>query len=423
MVKSKRLNFIIFLLLFALNSHSQQKKVLDIKIKGNTTLKSTFIQSFLDTKLGSALDSITLEKDIKRLRKLPAISYAYYQVFLVDEQAYNVFLYIEENKTLIPAVNVWTTTNKQLAYKVGLYDFNFLGRSIAFGGFYQNNGYNSYGINFKAPFLFSNNAGLAFNHQNWTSEEPLYFDDESANYKYTNISFELMGIYQLNFKNSIQLGVNFFKEKYEFINGATDSSVPLKLDVDKVLFKLVYGYDNLTYHYQYISGFKNEFYAQFVTSKNEYQNDFLIAWNDFFYFSRLGEKGNWANRLRVGLASNKKSPFAPFALDNNVNLRGVGILVDRGTGSIVYNTEYRHTLLEKKSFVLQGNLFIDAGTWRNPGGDLSDFVDSDNIRVFTGVGIRFIHKKIFNAIFRIDYGYGLTNGDSKGVVFGVGQYF
>jgi hypothetical protein len=37
--------------------------------------------------------------------------------------------------------------------------------------------------------------------------------------------------------------------------------------------------------------------------------------------------------------------------------------------------------------------------------------------------LRFIHKKIFNAIFRIDYGFGLTQGSSRGIVFGIGQYF
>ena len=417
--------FILFSFLFLLisNSYCQEKTIINVKIVGVKKIKTSFIKAFLKTKPGAVLDSIVLNEDIKRLRKLPAVSYAYYQVFLVQENSYKVFVHIEENKTLIPEINIWTTTSKQLAYKIGLYDFNFLGRNIAFGGFYQNNGYNSYGINFRAPYLFSNKLGLEVHHQNWTSEEPLYFDAGSANYKYNNISFEVLGMYQLNFKNSFQLGVNFFRERYNFINGVTDSAVPQELDVRKMLYKFVYTYDDLDYYYQYISGFKNEFYGQVVTSKNAFQDEFLITWNDLYYFSRIGEKGNWANRLRVGLSSNKKSPFAPFTLDNNVNLRGVGILVDRGTGSIVYNTEYRHTLYEKDSFVLQGNFFVDAGTWRNPGGDFSDFVQSKNIRIFSGVGLRFIHKKIFNAIFRIDYGYGLTKGDSKGLVFGIGQYF
>ena len=127
--------------------------------------------------------------------------------------------------------------------------------------------------------------------------------------------------------------------------------------------------------------------------------------------------------MRIGLSSNVNSPFAPFVLDNNVNLRGVGILIDRGTGSVVWNTEYRYTLYERKWFVLQGNIFTDFGSWRKPGGTLSDFVSAANVRVFSGVGLRFINKKIFNAIFRIDYGVGLTNDPSRGIVFGIGQYF
>lgn len=132
---------------------------------------------------------------------------------------------------------------------------------------------------------------------------------------------------------------------------------------------------------------------------------------------------NWANRLRLGLATNNDTPFAPFTVDNNLNIRGVGNLIDRGTGAIVLNTEYRQTLYEKGWFALQGNAFFDAGSWRNPGGDFGDFAESQNFRVYPGVGLRFIHKKIFNAIFRIDYGVGITEDSTRGFVFGIGQYF
>jgi hypothetical protein len=125
----------------------------------------------------------------------------------------------------------------------------------------------------------------------------------------------------------------------------------------------------------------------------------------------------------LGLASNDKTPFAPFSVDNNVNIRGVGNIIDRGTGSIVLNTEYRYTVIDKSWFVLQGNAFVDAGSWRNPGGEFVDFVDSKNFRIYPGLGLRIMHKKIFNAIFRIDYGYGITKNASRGFVFGIGQYF
>ena len=125
----------------------------------------------------------------------------------------------------------------------------------------------------------------------------------------------------------------------------------------------------------------------------------------------------------MGLATNSDTPFAPFSVDNNVNIRGVGNTIDRGTGVMVLNTEYRYTLFEKKWFVLQGNAFVDSGSWRNPGGDFGDFFNSENLRIYPGVGVRFIHKSIFNAILRIDYGVGITKDSTRGFVFGIGQYF
>ena len=110
-------------------------------------------------------------------------------------------------------------------------------------------------------------------------------------------------------------------------------------------------------------------------------------------------------------------------MDNNLNIRGVGNIIDRGTGAIVLNTEFRYSLVEKDWFVLQGNVFLDGGSWRNPGGDFGDFADSQNVRIYPGVGVRLIHKRIFNAIFRIDYGHGITKDAARGVVFGIGQYF
>ena len=117
------------------------------------------------------------------------------------------------------------------------------------------------------------------------------------------------------------------------------------------------------------------------------------------------------------------TPLLRLLLQIIILILEVGNLIDRGTGAIVLNTEYRYTLYEKDWFSLQGNGFIDAGSWRNPGGDLGDFVEPQNLRIYPGVGLRFIHKKIFNAIFRIDYGVGITPNATQGLVFGIGQYF
>ena len=410
------------LFLMIVKSYSQNN-VADLKILGNKKLKASFVENISSLKAGSPLDSLIMEQDILRLKRLPSVSHAYYEVFHSEGNQYNVIYNVEENFTLIPSLNIYTTNEDEFAYRVGLFEFNLFGKNIGLGGFYQKDNYHSYAINFRAPYLFSNKFGLALNVQNLTTLEPVFFDNTSANYKYNNESMEVLGLYEVNFKNRIELGINYFVEDYQYKSGATNTNVPQELNIQKWLAKGVYEFNNLDYYYQYLSGFRSQFNFQYVTSTNDKLPDFFIGWNDFFYFKRIGEKGNWASRLRMGLSTNDETPFAPFSVDNNLNIRGVGNTIDRGTGVIVLNTEYRYTLYEKDWFVLQGNAFVDTGTWRNPGGDFGDFSKSKNVKIYPGLGLRLMHKKIYNAIFRIDYGYGISENATKGFVFGIGQYF
>ena len=418
-------HYYIFILvsLFYEQVYGQGYVVDDIKVQGNKRLKASFVKHISSLQPGDKLDSLIIEKDIIRLKRLPSVSHAYYQVFYSHDNAYNVFYNVEENFTLIPTISIYTTNDDEFAYRLGVKEFNLFGRNIGLGGFYQKDIYDSYAINFRAPNLFSNKFGLAVNYQDLTTQEPVFFDNSTADYKYNNESIEILGLFEMNFKNRFELGFNYFVEDYRYKFGATNNSVPQELNVHKWLLKGIYEFNNLDYYYQYVSGIRSMLNLQYVTSTNSMLPDFFIGWNDFYLFKRIGEKGNWANRIRIGFSKNDKTPFAPFSVDNNVNIRGVGNTIDRGTGSVVFNTEYRYTLYDKKWFCLQGNAFVDSGTWRNPGGSLSDFTDSDNIKVYSGLGLRFIHKKIYNAIFRIDYGVGLTKNATRGLVFGIGQYF
>ncbi|NJX14862.1 POTRA domain-containing protein [Tamlana crocina] len=399
----------------------QAQNIHDVKIQGNKRLKTSFIKKISILKVGDKLDTLQLNQDMLLLKRLPSISNASYQVLATKDNMYTVIYDIVENITLIPSVNVYTTNDDEFAYRLGLYEFNMFGRNIMVGGFYQKDIYSSYAINFRAPYLFSNQLGMALNFQDLTTQEPVFFDDKGVNYKYRNKSMEIMGLYQINVENKLELGLNYFVEDYRF-KGENINNRP-ELNVHKWLAKGIFDYNKLDYFYQYVSGIRNQLNVQYVTSTNDMLPDFFIGWNDFFYFKRLGEKGNWATRVRIGLSSNDETPFAPFSVDNNLNIRGVGNTIDRGTGAVVLNTELRHTIIQKNWFVLQSNVFIDAGSWRNPGGDFDDFANSDNVKFYPGLGVRFMHKKIYNAIFRIDYGYGISKNASRGFVFGVGQYF
>ena len=411
-----------FFCIVSTTGYAQTDRITELQFLGLKKTKPAFVKKFLEIQKGQPLDSIRIQSDIIRLKRLASISNVTYEVIPLPNQQYHIKFNFEENFTLIPSFNYWTTINTT-AYKIGAYEYNLFGKNISIGGFYQNNGQNTFAVNFNAPYLFSNKWGLGLNFLNWKSEEPLYIGDRSTNYIYQNTSYELVGSYEANFKNTFQVGISLFNEKYNSTEEFTGLDIPRQLDSNKQLIKLIYTHQNLDYFYFYISGFKSVFNGQFVTADNSAQNNFFIAWNDFLYYKRVGDKGNWANRLRIGLSTNNDSPFAPFSLDNNINLRGVGNAVDRGTGSIVFNTEYRYTVFDKKNIVLQGNGFIDAGSWRIPGQSLNTFADSENIQVYSGVGLRMIHKKIFNLNFRIDYGYGLTKNANRGFVFGIGQYF
>ena len=402
---------------------SAQNKVIQLRVQGNTKTKSSLVHKISRLQTGQVLDSSVIARDIARLIRLPSVAHAYFQVEGDSKKGYTVIYGIEENFTIIPFVNVFTANNDEFAFRIGVQEFNFLGTNSTLGLFYQDDVFGSFGLNARSPYLFSRKWGMAMNYQDLTTLEPVFLENGTADYRYNNTSFEVLGLIEFNFRNRAEFGLNIFNEDYQYISGATDVSVPQALKVDKLLFKLLYNYDGITYFYHYLDGFRSNLNLQFVTSASEQLPDFWLGFNDFSYFKRVGGKGNWATRLRLGLASNINTPFAPFAVDNNLNIRGVGNVIDRGTGAIVLNTEYRHSIIEKNWFVLQGNVFVDGGSWRNPGGDFGDFADDQNIRIYPGAGLRFIHKNIFNAIFRIDYGHGVTPGSSRGVVFGIGQYF
>ncbi|WP_298503880.1 outer membrane protein assembly factor [uncultured Maribacter sp.] len=413
-----------FLLIFVfLNGYAQKETITEVTIKGTKKTKVSFLKKLIKVEARTELDSTVLISDIEHLKRLPFVASANFSVVKKIGIGYEVVYQIEENFTLIPFANLFSSSNDDFAFRVGLQEFNFLGKGVTLGAFYQYDIFNSFGVNIRAPYLFNSKLGLAINYKDLTTQEPVFFDNTSADYKYNNNGVEVLGLYQINFKNRVEFGYSAFTEDYKYISGAQNTEVPLALNVDKHLWKLIYNYDNIDYHYQYLSGFRSYLNFQYVGSTDTNLPEFLIGFNDFTFFKRIGEKGNWASRVRLGLATNIDTPFAPFTVDNNINIRGVGNTIDRGTAAIIVNTEYRHTLVDKDWFVLQSNVFVDGGSWRNPGGDFGDFSDTQNLRIYPGVGLRFMHKKIFNAIFRIDYGYGITQDASRGLVFGIGQYF
>jgi outer membrane protein assembly factor BamA len=144
----------LFILLLFLGSHyfsfGQNVLVEEFKIQGNKKLKTSFINKVTLLKAGAILDSLVIENDMIRLKQLPSVSHATYQVIPLNENQSQVIYTIEENFTIIPSVNVYTTNEDEFAYRIGLYEFNLFGQNMIFGGFYQKDIYSSYAVNFRA---------------------------------------------------------------------------------------------------------------------------------------------------------------------------------------------------------------------------------------------------------------------------------
>ncbi|WP_299130254.1 hypothetical protein [uncultured Winogradskyella sp.] len=418
---------LIALILLLSCYYTQAQTVTSIEIEGNKRTRTQFFKRLAFVKEGSVIDTLRVASDERRFRLLPSVASASSKVEELPDGNYKIIYTIVENFAIIPGLNVSQDVNDDLSYRVSVFDFNFLGQNQIIGGFYAKNVFDSYGFFWEAPNLITRKWGIGVNYQNNVLQEPIFLDNESdVNFRFDSKALEFRIFYEHNFNNRFELGLNVANEDYELLNGELPNDIPARLGVNRTSIVGQYEYNNITNDFQYVEGFRSIFNYSFTltsSGNNDLLRNFFIGRNDFEYFKRLGKRGNWANRLRLAYATNDTTPFAPFALDNQLNIRGVGNIVDRGTASVVLNSEYRHTFFEKGWFAMQANAFVDAGTWQDPGGQLSDLVEGKSASLFTGFGLRFIHKRIFNAVFRIDYGVSIGDKANNSIVFGIGQYF
>jgi outer membrane protein assembly factor BamA len=417
--------FVFFLLLFAIDSGAQSTGLSlgQLGFEGLKKNKEQYLRRFISSQKGNEFSFDQLRDDEQRLRNLVGIANLRLVLDTIGQDV-NATFHVEEALTVFPDINFGRITGNYW-YKLGLKDINWLGRGMLLSGYYQNtDARHNANIYLRAPYINGSRFGGSISLTRYASIEPLYFDEGTVVYLYDNNSFALSALYELALGNELELGGSLFQERYR---KAVDQPLetppgPDDFKQPKLLLKLRHVLNQINYFYFYQWGFDNQVNLETVYNVDD-QNFFILFLNDTRYFKRISDRGNLAVRFRVGLSTNRQSPFAPFVVSSHVNIRGVGNRINRGTGSLVLNVEYRHTIFNKANFAGQLVGFSDAGTWRSAGGPLSDFVDPDIFRHFVGGGIRVIYKKAHNAILRADYGVDVLNANSRGLVLGLGQYF
>lgn len=417
---------LVFLFFYSLILCAQEaplSTISAVEFQGIKKFQETYLSRFLKSKPGNIFNESQALADVQRLKNIQGVGNADYRFENQGEEGILIFE-IREVKTLLPLVN-FGGIQGNFWFRLGFTEINWQGKGQTISAYYQNNDRRSTGqIYYRSPFVRGSNWGYSLSLTRWASREPLFFPEGTVNYDYDNNSLGLTAIRNFGQRRVLEFGSTFFIERYlksetQFLEtppGPDDLTLP------KLLSKIDYRENFLNYHLFYLQGF-----AWQVTWQHVYDTKNRVPFNSlqlqFNQYIRTPFKGNLAMRFIFGVATNDDSPFAPFVADSHFNLRGIGNRIDRGTAQLVFNVEYRQTIIESSDWGVQLVLFSDLGTWRNPGGKIKDMWDEDQFREFVGGGFRIIYNKIYGAALRVDYGVDVFNPSQRGFVLGLGQYF
>ena len=308
---------------------------------------------------------------------------------------------------------------------VGFSDQHLLGLGQQLSGYYQyNQGRHNYSVTYRNPNLRGSRWGLGLESRRYGAIEPVYFTDQAIDYDYLNQGVGATVSYRLRQREEVLVGVTAFRETFERLGAPDEAGIaPASVAHNKLLFKVGYQRDRRDWISERVDGTYQEVLAEAVLNRTE--DPFAIAFYALSHYRLIGRRGNLASRLRLGLSTNRNSPFAPFTLDSQLNIRGSGNRIDRGTAQLVWNLEYRHRVYADRKGNLRAQVvaFSDFGSWRSPGGSLSELADRQVFQHFVGGGIRISSARAQNSVLRVDYGIDWRAPERRGIVVGFGQYF
>jgi len=412
---------ILLLFLFLLVSNlAFLQEIASITYTGLKRSKIDALQRLTLLQPGDSLQLETLSADLRRLSNSAGIYQASYSLDTLPDGIHVVFE-LREGITRYPIALLGGLENN-LWWELGYEDQNWQGRGNTMTFLTrQVDGRLGGKIAYRQNYFRHHNWGFGLQLERYASQEPLYFGDEQVDYLYDNHNLGLNWKYFFHPEEDIQLGYTYFQEDYAKVN-LEQAPGPEARTERKQLIRIGYHLRKLHYDLYQISGFDLTLSSEVVLQPEESLPFYLLRaiWRKY---RPSAQRGLFATRISLGYSANKNTPFAPFVVDSRVNIRGSGNRVDRGTAAIVFNLEYRYLLFEQPWMGLQVVAFMDIGSWRNPGGEITDVLERDNLQYFIGGGLRIVFPKAPQAMLRLDYGYGLNPAGINGIVVGLGQYF
>ncbi|MGF1566171.1 MAG: hypothetical protein ACFCUH_12465 [Flavobacteriales bacterium] len=396
-----------------------------IEFEGNTRTKSDFLLQVLGCCL-DVYDEDALKAGLRRLKNLAVLAEANAEVSATDTLV-RVVVKVEEAPVIWPILTFGGVEGNRW-FMAGVSDFNTAGRAIQSTVFYRNiDGEHNAFVSVDVPLMRQTRFGYGIEVQRYAAIEPLFFaaGAEGISYRYANFTFAPRVSYAFDFQHRVVFGLSYLHERYERVYEGSPTSLPFPTAnaiKNKYVVNATHLLNRVNVFTEQREGWAVAQQFQLINDVGTFANPFTVYWVEGQYFVRRGVF-NLALRGRLGVADNAVNPFAPFVLDSQLNIRGAGNRVDRGTATAVLNTELRCTVYRGDRFGFQAVGFSDLGNWRKPGGTLDELTKTENLQHFTGLGLRLFYTRSQLALLRIDYGVNVQSTTQRGVVVGVGQFF
>lgn len=127
----------LLLLWIGFSCKAQEIKLTSVEFAGIEKSKVNYLKKLVSQKSGDIFNQAKVDNDLIVLIREPAVSHAFTILDTLTPGQYRLTYHLEENKTLIPAVDLWQGVNKTFAYHLGVTEYNFLGKGYILGGFYR----------------------------------------------------------------------------------------------------------------------------------------------------------------------------------------------------------------------------------------------------------------------------------------------
>lgn len=403
-------------------AQSPESIVSSIEISGEHKLDKDFLLGRITTKINENTSWDKLLYDKLRLNRLNGVQYVIIELDTLADASLNVRIEVIGQKTIKPFSGLGIVKGN-FWYQIGAAEFNFARKNQTLLGYFQSQDGRPNGkLLYNNPYFKGKQWGFSIDAFHNGSIEPLSFNNVSATYRYNLTGIGLGGVNHFGFSDKITYNLTYFTEKYEREPGGDQFDGPAFLFQEKILVSLGYIHDKVLYDFFYRTGIQHQLLLQSVSTIGDDIQFLSVSYEGRAYW-KLTPTTNLASQLRISLGTNNNTPFAPYVLDSNFNLRGVGNRVDRATAQVVINLEVRETVFEYKDFAIQAVLFSDSGSWRSPGAEFDILFQQSNFRSFVGGGARLILTKVFDSVLRLDYGIDVFDSNTHGFVFGFGQFF